>query len=975
MPASLNNPLFAFGQTLYLIDSPFPAASERPLRFVVDKVEDGFIVGTLFSVIACSKKGNGGSIEKIRKFTHRIPVSEFGKTVFSTEDEAIDYRDNAWKNPVVSPADSGKDSFLEKVSFEYGANFVPSNPISSERIQSLKTQYLNQNVQAEEESAFAAKNCNGDYFGRLDAVTNLRGLTEASQTLFYERMYLSKKPLGEQVTTLNRREIPWKYYAGILEISAGPVFGTQMIQPVVYTESSQVVDWRSPIAELYYEDELQEDININLANFQNFVPPNANFIMSAEEQRPFALGIVYQHHKFLKREFPEGRPFVNRFIVTNQQNGESGSKANLSAALERNKNSQDVNDIITSIEPDQDKIIRLPPDTNFVLQGCAGSGKTAIIFHRISYYIYNFPNLIDDSVSLTPNADLKTSLVPMFKTLGINSDKMVFTLPEYYEYVLRQYANNAEFSFDDDGLFNYDDCFARWEYCFGHFRYVLSQRIGQNPNYQSLVIKPEGLDKDPLLVHVFETLIAYVKANVNQAVLCSQAKRIKIQALEDFRDDLIPLIFLLSKKKTEIQQEIDCYDFLPDPYPSARLYDPQRKSSSEGTKYISTISELSGRVLNISALLNLALSAVHYSESNYLQPYSDLLQLFARIGALSSEGDGNPSDRLFYGKYALIKKESPDKPLNPYRSAEITSEVKKLVFYKKRKDTPYRYYQKLSATFEAPRKDFETLFEQDPNGILDKAEKWIQFGKEDLEPYLGGNYPFSLFFGGLTETAKGSRTVYTAENDIVPYKTSRLANVYFAFRYFGFLPHKPKYFFIDEAQETPFVDLKMLDFLANGEGVFELFGDLSQRLTNSGVFEWDGLKKLGKNYQIFSINNNYRNTRQICNFINGILHSQMIAAGPEGENIKTVEASNFKDEFSRLKNLGSRIAFIGKNIDYLRSLARGCDFGETRVSFVTPIEAKGMEYNTIFVSLDGMTESERYVALSRALSELFIIKT
>ena len=47
-------------------------------------------------------------------------------------------------------------------------------------------------------------------------------------------------------------------------------------------------------------------------------------------------------------------------------------------------------DIIATIQKEQNEIIRESPFHNVIVQGVAGSGKTTVAIHRISYIMYNY---------------------------------------------------------------------------------------------------------------------------------------------------------------------------------------------------------------------------------------------------------------------------------------------------------------------------------------------------------------------------------------------------------------------------------------------------------------------------------------------------------------------------------------------------------------------------------------------------------
>lgn len=57
--------------------------------------------------------------------------------------------------------------------------------------------------------------------------------------------------------------------------------------------------------------------------------------------------------------------------------------------LSQNKDAV-LGDIIATIQKEQNEIIRESPFKNIIVQGVAGSGKTTVAIHRISYILYNY---------------------------------------------------------------------------------------------------------------------------------------------------------------------------------------------------------------------------------------------------------------------------------------------------------------------------------------------------------------------------------------------------------------------------------------------------------------------------------------------------------------------------------------------------------------------------------------------------------
>lgn len=78
-------------------------------------------------------------------------------------------------------------------------------------------------------------------------------------------------------------------------------------------------------------------------------------------------------------------------------------------------------------------------------------------------------------------------------------------------------------------------------------------------------------------------------------------------------------------------------------------------------------------------------------------------------------------------------------------------------------------------------------------------------------------------------------------------------------------------------------------------------------------------------------------------------------------------------------NNNNRTAIICNNIDILPSeLKQYCIFNdvlnEKKAVVLTVKQAKGLEYDTVFVYDKDLTKNEKYIAYTRALSELYIIK-
>lgn len=129
----------------------------------------------------------------------------------------------------------------------------------------------------------------------------------------------------------------------------------------------EVVDWRAPIATVYYENELGKGT------------------YSIPDSKSDGKGREYHIDLNLKRTYDieDGalQGFYDSDVAANDEL--------LVKYLSKNRDAV-LGDIIATIQREQNEIIRESPFHNILVQGVAGSGKTTVAMHRISYIMYNY---------------------------------------------------------------------------------------------------------------------------------------------------------------------------------------------------------------------------------------------------------------------------------------------------------------------------------------------------------------------------------------------------------------------------------------------------------------------------------------------------------------------------------------------------------------------------------------------------------
>ena len=123
----------------------------------------------------------------------------------------------------------------------------------------------------------------------------------------------------------------------------------------------EVIDWRAPVANAYYENGL------------------GKCSYPAPDGKPLWIDLK------LKRtyEIDQGKllDYFDSEVISNDDL--------LTKYLARNKEAV-LGEIVATIQKEQNDIIRKSPYHNMIVQGVAGSGKTTVAMHRISFILYNY---------------------------------------------------------------------------------------------------------------------------------------------------------------------------------------------------------------------------------------------------------------------------------------------------------------------------------------------------------------------------------------------------------------------------------------------------------------------------------------------------------------------------------------------------------------------------------------------------------
>ena len=159
-----------------------------------------------------------------------------------------------------------------------------------------------------------------------------------------------------------------------------------------YDNNVITVDWRAPISSLYYDSNVGEC---------KYIAPE---------------GII-EGNLLLKRQYTIEKGKLINFNDVDTVSNDELLKPYLSVSADNR-----LKNIVSTIQSEQNQIIREDMYKNLVIQGVAGSGKTTVALHRIAYLVYNNRELFkpSDYMVIGPNKFFVSYISNILPDLDVN---------------------------------------------------------------------------------------------------------------------------------------------------------------------------------------------------------------------------------------------------------------------------------------------------------------------------------------------------------------------------------------------------------------------------------------------------------------------------------------------------------------------------------------------------------------------------
>ncbi len=651
----------------------------------------------------------------------------------------------------------------------------------------------------------------------------------------------------------------------------------------------EIVDWRAPLAVRYYQKS------------------RVRFTINEYEYRTVlrrALSVKNGKLLDFKNEYLSVRDVLTPEEIAGRDE-EILFDPYLRSIIKSRKDDVGIRDIIRTIQEKQFDVITRPERENFILQGCAGSGKTMILLHRLSYLMYNNEALRPrDVLVITPSDSFNAFIDELAEVLELKQVRTV-TLGNYYFQVLR--AEGVDLAAKLTGERESE----------AYLAYLYSEKFPADVERRvaKLYGGVRGLFDGEECREVAEKLLAACRERRAKFTKIKNAStRVRRAVLGEMKDDRAGGFYFTKPFRALMGAFAQAEDFLgyvfeepprtPDYFfrQFSEFYRSAHAVAANGEKVFAEAEE------DLSALAE----AVE-------REIADLRRYKLRRG--------NAEVYTYADRIA--------------RREELTEEIGRM----------RRLIREMRGGMDLFREFF---------GVL-RSSSCAELGKckgpADLTRWL------------YRETVKkykkrfGMKGVYPSDGYAVCTVLAAAGRAL-----------KPRYglVFVDEGQDISAGEYALLKRI-HSDASFNVFGDLQQNITAwRGVKSWEGF-----GWNIYRLDQNYRNTNEIVEYVTGVIDAGMRPIGLHGAavaHIKPRQVSAFFREKTGLKAIIAREEYLPLFLKRGYRLLSAGTLSKTRVNVMSVYESKGLEFSAVAVYDRGMTENEKYIAYTRALRELAVVE-
>lgn len=659
-------------------------------------------------------------------------------------------------------------------------------------------------------------------------------------------------------------------------------------------EGLEIVDWRAPFARRYYQ---KTNLKFSINQF------NYKLVLRR------ALRVHSGKVEDLRNEYLSLKDYIPQEELAGKEEDVNFDPF-LKDILQSRKEKNEITDIIETIQEKQYEIITAPKDNEFYVQGVAGSGKTMILLHRLSYLLYNFDDLkANDVLIITPSDSFNDFIDELAVILELGKVKTM-TLDTYYDAALSSVGIKLAAKIDADILPDER-----------YLSYVYSEKFANDANKKLTKIKDGicGLFKAETCVEFVDDIVKnFSNLQTKYEKIKNASTRVRRCVLGEIKEKTDGGLYYTKQFRTLFNSVYTVKEFLTE-----TLYD----ESIENSSYFYT---------QLSAFYKAMRFIRIHGENTCSVAMRDL-------NALTVTVNREINDLLRY------KTQENNKTVFTYgdniaRKKEILAETEKTL------TLVQEICDGLAAVY-----DFTEVIKGDRNLVaIGKSES-----RKDIIKH---------FYKEIVKPAKrkfGIQTSKICAQD--RYCLCLISNL------LGFnLTPKHAYLFIDEAQDVAATEYTLLKSI-NKNAKINVFGDLRQNITPyRGIKSWNDLKIDGYNLNLNYRNTN-QIVEFVAKNLN-VDMKPIGMDGVEVRRISKDEISDFFSDKKGLTAIITTPAQKSKYTKKIYNvLSKTGKISKTKINVMTVYESKGLEFSAVVVADCDMTDNEKYIAYTRALYALAIV--
>lgn len=680
--------------------------------------------------------------------------------------------------------------------------------------------------------------------------------------------------------------------------------------------------------------------------------------------------------------------------------------------IEKSRNNADYYDIFSTIRKTQSDIVLSPISDSSIIEGCAGSGKTILIFYRISRAKYKNKELPLDSVYLITPTDLlnayNAQIIAQKNLNGLlqaNPQKFLtealkmyysdleISIPENSKLSLSRFFTNAEdiktiFSKEFYAIFSnqfniyMEDRGDILENLLLQKQIALQSRLYLNRfNFRTLkeiesVIGNLEESKKERQSLSSENIDAMRKKHLVQLRKYSEnefekAERIlsllyryypySMEDNEKFQKDII------NKKKDSNKDIPILYTTLIDSIKKIDI--PQLMEDEDhiaAENLLEVLKASNSKLLTISLF---QITAMMESLNTVKRKIESVHQKLDYLDFIENEMGVGSETAMVHNKIAESMDSRLAKTLNLIKMFQLDKNYHSFSQYIEAIDVLKNEIDLLSYFINTDMSNQKIFLLSKLALNITLHNELGLYINESFINYTIRDYHEICMYVGLMQKMKG------------PLKKSPITNERFE--------SDTYYLFFDEVQDLSYLEIECI------KGVFpstisHYLGDHLQCINPKGLQTEEEFYQL-KDYTVknsFKLEQNYRNANEITQFVNEQCDLNMIPIGLKG-NVEEIDGLYCFQINPKFKNISlDRVAIIVKDKnEYLNYLDQFYldnvevfdgnfnNFGKdkTKIFIYSVEDVKGLEFDIAAVDTNGMTRNEKYIACTRAMKELYFV--